>query len=241
MDLPPDQPFVCFFARDSSYLSSTYGHKDWNYHNYRDSDIDDYLVAASELTERGYFALRVGAIVGKPLATLSPGVLDYASDHRTDFMDIYLAANCRFFLTSGAGIDVVSRVFRRPIASVNSIPLEFLSTWGPQDLTIPRKLWIRDERRFMTFQEILDSGVGRFMDQSQYDSSGLEPVPNTPDDIRALAVEMDERLNGTWSPSDEDEELQKRFWSLYRPSEMNGVFLSRIGAEFLRQNVDLLN
>ena len=57
----------------------------------------------------------------------------------------------------------------------------------------------------------------------------------------ALAIEMEDRLSGTWRASDEDEELQQRFWSLYRPSELNGVFLSRIGAEFLRQNRELLD
>lgn len=54
-------------------------------------------------------------------------------------------------------------------------------------------------------------------------------------------MEMDERLNGAWRTTDQDEELQKRFWSLFPTSELNGVFLSRIGTEFLRQNRELLN
>ena len=93
----------------------------------------------------------------------------------------------------------------------------------------------------MTFREILDSGVGRFAEQEQYDRLGLEPVHNKPEEIRALAIEMDERLNGTWSTSEEDEKLQQRFWSLFRTSDLNGVFLSRIGAKFLRQNRELLD
>ena len=52
---------------------------------------------------------------------------------------------------------------------------------------------------------------------------------------------MDERLKGTWQTTEEDEELQQRFWSLFKPSELNQVFLSRIGAEFLRQNRELLD
>jgi putative glycosyltransferase (TIGR04372 family) len=241
MGVPPGSPFVCFLARDSSYLSAMHPKRDWSYHDYRDGDIENYLAAANEMAGRGYHALRVGAVVGKSLADLSPGVLDYASNHRTDFMDIYLSASCRFFLTSGAGIDTVARIFRRPIAYVDAIPLEFIATWGPDDLIIPRRLWKRDEERFMTFREILDSGIGRYMEQEQYDRHGLEPVHNTPEEIQALAMEMDERLNGAWRTTDEDEELQKRFWSLFKPSELNGVFLSRIGTEFLRQNRDLLN
>ena len=52
---------------------------------------------------------------------------------------------------------------------------------------------------------------------------------------------MDERIKGTWQSTEEEEELQQRFWSLFKPSELNRVFLSRIGAEFLRQNRELLD
>ncbi len=237
----PRTQFVCFLARDSAYLDATYPQGKWSYHTYRDSNIDDYLPAMQKLEECGYFVLRMGAVVSKPLPSRSSGVIDYASDHRSDFMDIYLSAKCRFFLTSGAGIDTVARIFRRPVAGVNAIPLEYISTWGPHDLTIPMKLWITEEKRFMNFREILDSGVGRFMKQEQYDHLGLEPVHNTPEEIQSLAIEMDERLNGTWITTEEDEMLQKRFWSLFQTSELNGVFLSRIGTEFLKQNQDLLD
>ena len=241
MGVPSGTPFVCFLARDSAYLSALHPDRDWNYHNYRDCDIEDYLPAVERLEQGGYYGIRMGAVVGKPLSTRTPGVIDYSSHHRTDFMDIYLSAKCRFFLTSGAGIDVVSRIFRRPIAFANFIPLEFISTWGPDDLTIPKKLWMPKEDRFMTFRETLDSGAGRFMTQDEHDRLGIVPTRNTPEEIQALAMEMDSRLNGAWSTTDEDEELQQRFWSLFRPSELNGVFLSRVGAEWLRQNQDLLD
>jgi len=241
MGVPSGSPFVCFLARDSTYLTATHGDREWAYHNYRDCNVENYVAAAAELAGRGNFALRMGAVVGKPLGASAPRVIDYASEFRTDFMDIYLSAKCKFFLSSGAGLDNVAQIFRRPTAYVDLIPLEFLATWGPDDLIIPRKLWKRDEERFMTFREILDSGVGRFAEQEQYDRLGLEPVHNKPEEIRALAIEMDERLNGTWSTSEEDEKLQQRFWSLFRTSNLNGVFLSRIGAKFLRQNRELLD
>ncbi len=82
--------------------------------------------------------------------------------------------------------------------------------------------------------------VGRFINAGEYEQAGIEVVDNTQEEIAAVAVEMDERLNGTWLTTEEDEELQSRFWSLFKHSELHGVLLSRIGAEFLRQNRDLL-
>lgn len=59
--------------------------------------------------------------------------------------------------------------------------------------------------------------------------------------LAALAMEMDERLKGTWQTTEDDEELQRRFWSLFKPSELNGIIVSRIGTKFLRQNQELLD
>jgi len=111
-------------------------------------------------------------------------------------------------------------------------------------LIIPKKLWSREERRFLGF---FDRRVVNLYRSEQYEQLGIEPVENIPEEITALAVEMDERLQGTWQTTKEDEELQRRFWSQFRPSivlnpsERQGIIVSRIGAEFLRQNRELLD
>ena len=48
------------------------------------------------------------------------------------------------------------------------------------------------------------------------------------------AVDIDERIKGTWQITPEDEELQQRFWSLWRPGQgrHGRLFRARIGAEF---------
>jgi hypothetical protein len=51
---------------------------------------------------------------------------------------------------------------------------------------------------------------------------------------------MEARLDNLWSENKEDEKLQKRFWELFPRSELHGKIRSRIGAAFLRQNIDLL-
>jgi len=50
----------------------------------------------------------------------------------------------------------------------------------------------------MTFSEILKSDAGRFLCTQQYQKLGIEIIENTPEEIVALANEMDERLDGTW-------------------------------------------
>lgn len=233
-------PFVCFHARESTYLNKIHPDDDWSYHDYRDSSIHDYIPAAKELVGRGYFAIRMGAAVKERLPTTNPKIIDYAINGRSDFLDIFLSAKCRFFICSTVGLAAVPMIFRRPIIWVNVIPLEYVPAWSHNDLFIPKKLWLEKEKRFLTFREILDSEIGRFRWSQQYKKRRIEAIDNTPEEITALAIEMDQRLKDEWQTTEEGEELQRRFWSLFRPSELNQVFLSRIGTEFLHRNRDLL-
>ena len=84
-------------------------------------------------------------------------------------------------------------------------------------MIIPNKLWLRQEGRFLSYGEILESGLSELNLQRRYDDAGIDVVENIPEDIAAVAVEMDERLKRTWQINPEDEELQQRFWSLWRP------------------------
>lgn len=236
MGIPEGAPFVCFHARDSAYLDALLPGTDWSYHDYRDTHVQNYLPAAEELTRRGYFVIRMGAVCKEKLILSNARIIDYAALWRTDFLDIYLGAKCRFFISSCSGIDAVSMVFRRPILFTNLIPLEHIPSWGSQDIVIPKKLWLTRERRFLRFQEILESGAGLFLATQEYMENGIEVVENTPEEILAAAVEMEERLNGSWKGTTGDEDLQKKFWSLFRGNRLHGFIASRVGAEFLRQN-----
>lgn len=239
--------FICFAGRDPAYLDSAFPvlakSAGWGYHDYRDSSIHNYELAGEEMVHRGYVAIRMGAVVKEALHSHNPRIIDYASNGmRNDFLDIFLGAKCRFFIGGGSGLDAIPMIFRRPVCYVNHIPMEYVHTWLPHDLLIFKKLWLPQEGRFMTFREIFESGVGRYLRSVQYEQAGIDIVENTSEEITSLAVEMDERLNGTWQTTEEDEELQRQFWALFKPSELNGgVLLSRIGAEFLRQNRELLD
>ena len=235
-----DKRFICLAARDSAYLKTTHGETDWSYHDYRDANIDDYILAAEELGKRKYIVFRMGAVVAKPLAICPPGVIDYATTFRSDFLDIFLLGKCHFFLGAHSGINSVSMAFRRPKAVTDVIPLYSVHTWMPDDLFIPKKIWLKKESRFLTFCEIFDLGVWKFSQGEHYTPYGLEIVNNTPEEVLALAGEMDERLNGTWQTTEEDENLQKSFWVIFNKHQSYRNPVSRIGAAFLRQNQELL-
>jgi putative glycosyltransferase (TIGR04372 family) len=242
MGIPHDKPFICFHARDGTYLSKTYPEKDWSYHNYRNVNIENYSLCVQRLIDLGYYAVRMGSIVEKSFFLTAPGIIDYACGQmRSDFLDLYLLSKCYFFINSENGIGAVSRLFRRPAVCVNQIPMDYMAVWDPNYIVICKKLWLKGQKRFLTFREILKSDIGRLRRSEDYEKRGIEIVQNTPEEIWDAAEEMLERLQGRWNADNDHEELQRRFWSLYEPNELHGVIKAHMGSKFLEQNVNLLD
>ncbi len=244
MGIPLGAPFVCLAVRDSAYLKHHYG-GDCSYHNYRDSDVQNYVLAAEALADRGYYVIRMGVKVHEAINSAHPKIIDYATNGmRNDFMDIYLGAKCAFCISVGTGFDAVPLIFRRPIAYVNMVPIGYLSTYVNQFVGILKHHFSIKSNKNLSLRDILINGVGFCMATSDYESKGILLIENTPEEIRDLVIEMDERLNKAWQPHEDDDSLQQRFWELfptdahdaYRGLPLHGEIRGRFGASFLRNN-----
>jgi putative glycosyltransferase (TIGR04372 family) len=238
----PDIPFVCFHNRDAAYLAGIQPYSDWTYHAYRDSRIESFRLAAETIARRGYAALRMGAVVKAPISAAEARVIDYASTARSDFMDVYLEAHCRFHFGDTTGLNEIPRAFRRPVVYMNAIPLDAVTTHSlaPGGIFIPKKLRRRGDGEWLSLAEIAALAADHDVYRAHaYDELGIDVVDNTAEEIRDVVLEMDERIDGTWVETPEDRELQARFWSLFGQGPL-GPAGTRIGAEFLRGNRELL-
>jgi putative glycosyltransferase (TIGR04372 family) len=240
MNISAKDWFICFHARDKQYLKKSLSSMDTSCHNFRDWDINSALKAVEYIASKRGFALRMGAIVEKKIPKLkNPRIIDYAANCRTEFGDIYLSSKCKFFLGCSSGIGLLAQIFNVPVIFSNIIPLNF-PPLSKRDLFIPKKIWSKEKKRFLTFKEICNSKVNEYSHQELYVKAGLVPIDNTPKEILDLTIEMNERLDGAWKTTKKDEELQKRFKSLFKKGSHCYGFPSRIGTKFLRQNKDLL-
>ena len=179
MGIPKGAVFVCLMVRDNEYLKEIFPTVDFSYHNYRDSNINNYVLVAEALAERGYFVIRMGARVKSPLNSSHHKVIDYAfNGMRSDFMDIFLGANCEFAISVGTGMDAVPAIFRRPIVQVNSAPLGYCWTAGEHNLILAKHYMKEDHE--CTLSEIFTNGVGLSMSVSDYESKNVRLIENTP-------------------------------------------------------------
>jgi putative glycosyltransferase (TIGR04372 family) len=214
--LKDNDKFVCLAVRDGAYQLRKIPKRfiDWSYHEYRNWDIDKFILAAEELAKRGYFVFRMGVVVEKPFNSNNPKIIDYAnSDLRNDFLDVYLGAKCSFCISTGLGFDYVPTIFRRPIVLLVT-PVACVNQNRENVLLLYKHHVLKKEERKLSLSEIFSHGVAYALDTKIFEEKGIELVENTPEEIRDVVIEMAENLEFKIQPNSEDEELQKTFRSL---------------------------
>ena len=231
-----NQKIVSYAIRTASYyleLQKTSGK--FKPQSIRNPDENVYFDVAKILSDRGYFVIRMG----KDLNTKVPKdfekyIFDYASSTRSDFLDAYLLSRCDLLVNGGTGILIFRAILN--LSTVQTDVYRILKNKFFGDVALFQKVWLVRENRLATVGEMVAIG-DNFSDERHQERLGVRLVKNTVEEILAACNEMAARLNGTWVTTEEDETLQKKYWDLICDSGHHG---GRIGAQFLRDNQDLL-
>lgn len=233
LGMPSDAWFVCAHARSSGFK------RDFA-KTLRNVDIGTYSDAFRVITDNGGWVVRLG---DPSMERLQPQehVIDYAHvRERAPWLDIYLLGRCRFFLGCASGPLSVPALFGVPSGITNYIPLSGVLWYGPKDVGIPQLLLCESENRLLSFGEVLGSELGNIAHLGTLKARGISPVPNTNDEIKALAEELLDITSGYYEYSREDQILQDRFHSLFKPHHYGYGSVGRVGSAFLRKYEKLL-
>jgi putative glycosyltransferase (TIGR04372 family) len=225
--MPDEAWFVCVHVRESGYMRENPGSSEAT----RNADIRSYFPAIEEIAKRGGWVVRLGDPTMMPLPPMAQ-VIDYAhSALRSDWMDVYLSASCRFMLSTTSGMSVVASTFGVPVGAANFFPAgERLHS--ERDVFIPKLHRDRDTGRLLSFEECLAMPLALTYDATRLETLGLEVLDNDAQDVHDLALEMLARAEGSAVYDAEDQALQRRWNELSRAFSAGDVG-SRVGRGFL--------
>ncbi len=235
MGLPDDAWFACLHVREAGFHLEG----DMPAMDFRNADIASFQSAIDAIVARGGWVIRVGDPTMKKLPP-QRHVIDYAhSEEKSDWMDVFLCASCRFFIGSTSGIYFVAASFGVPCVLVNWISI-CQRPWSVSDLYIPKLIWSNQGSRLLTFEEQFEATLRwTLLDGRRLLAKNLSCIDNTPDEIMAVVIEMLERLDGIPSASRTDLQNLQRFDEI---SFCNGVLgRSPISPYFLKKHIDLLH
>jgi len=239
--------FVCLHSRDPAYLARRHGFGGTVYdpNHHQNSAIENYIEAARWIARQGGFVIRMGAIVEKPLSEIDPRIIDYATRYRSDFMDIYLCAKCRFFLGGNSGLTVVPSIFNVPVAAANIFPFSIITS-GIKALYTPKLVRRISDQSICSLRDLREIGLlqqpisewGRLSDHRTYTSRGLEVIDNDEEDILSLTLDMCDLIEDR-APPGNGAFLQERYRSYYTGIQ-GGPNAGRVSPRFLMRHRELV-
>jgi putative glycosyltransferase (TIGR04372 family) len=111
-------------------------------------------------------------------------------------------------------------------------------------ITTPKHLLWQEMNKRLTLSEHLFHSYSR---TEEYEDAKIKIQDLSSKEILKAVLEMEARLTGSWQDSAEDQQLQNRFWQIFKSypdfEKNHGIMHpeARVGAHFLRNNSEWLN
>lgn len=240
LGLNEGRPWICIANRDSAYLRHADRSVDRSYHDFRNSDIKNYVLAANALAELGYYVVRMGRVVAEELPCRHERVIDYATSGLTsDLLDVYLGFGCAFFLSTGTGAEDFAGVARRPRAYVNFVAVGGVRSEEPNSIHIFKTHCDIDTGAPLPQTALRERGVHAAASSREFSDANVMLFENSPTEIKDVALDMERLLHSGLRLSKADHRRQALFWCYFeqRASRAPGVAIrTLIGLNFLKNN-----
>jgi putative glycosyltransferase (TIGR04372 family) len=231
------EKIICVLVRDNAYLPGN----NWSYHDFRNSNVNNFIPAMEFLANKGYWVIRMGKVMKEPLNSLNNRIIDYSFDnYMNDLFDVWLFANCDLCITTSSGPDAISCVYRRPLLHINSLPLTHIESYA-NVVHAPKKLFWKKSGKLLTFKEYCDND---FSYSERYEYFGINIVELSSDEIINIVKEKIEMIEGGYKESEEDKLIQKKFWEeglkIKKFANLNGFIHpeAKISNSFVKQFPD---
>lgn len=188
LGVPPDAPIVTLHVREAGYNGTIAGAM-----SLRDAGIADYREAIAAVTATGARVIRLGDRT-MTRAEPQPGLVDYPfTEAKSDWMDVYLTARCRFHIGTSSGMSFVPLIFGRPVLFTNWITMAH-AVCSPSVLTLP-KLLLDPSGAVVPMREYCDRH-GHILERTDAELHGLSFRDNAPGDIAEAVRLMDQCIDG---------------------------------------------
>ena len=197
--------YVCIYARDSKFLKSVEQKRNWDYMNYRDSNIDNLKMLSEYITKTfGWDVIRIGSDPLKKINWERGGeskIIDYSfSGFRNDKNDIDLLANCKLFIGNG-GLASIPICSRREMIRINQVPIGIDAGYN-HGIWIPKLHYLNKTKKYLSLTEIFEKRLSLACKSEYYQKSDIILKENSPEDILNVFKDYIKFKKNSFSKSD---------------------------------------
>lgn len=244
---------VCLAVRDHAYSSEKVKdpRADHSYHSYRHTNLDRFKLTAKFLSDSGYYVFRMGKQSNQRFNINDKKVVDYSNSNlKSDFLDVFIGANCYFCISTGYGFDDIPLIFGRPLAIINT-PIIGLRSRLSNQIFLTKHHFCTEKNENLTLDEIFKKDVHSLFYSENYTEKGVALKDNSDEEIRDLAKEMIENLKSGFKKCSESNlqiKFKKKFLEHLAKIDIKNSqkfyqteFRGRFSKYFLEKNKSWLN
>ena len=232
-----DSWFVTLHVREPGFRGESLKNTDF----WRNSNINNYINTIKYITNSGGWVFRMGDKSMSKLPEMK-NVIDYAHHEiKSEFMDVYLGAKCKFCIGSPSGYYHIPMIFSKPILFPNSP--QFIEYFGLRnnDMYLPKKLYYSDSKKIISISEFSNSPISILTSNNNFNNSNIFVQENSSDEIKEATIEMLKSLNS------KNEDLTKKQIvfkdKVIKNSSLYGkniVPKAKISSYFIEKNTDFI-
>lgn len=239
-----EKEFICIHNRDNHYLENLDKRLNFEYHNYRNFSVNDFVKSLDFLSKK-FLVIRTGVKSNEKLDYKKNLILDMPFIKHSSLVSFYILSNCKFYIGSDSGAWTVAYLFKKPVFFIN-----FSLTISQQQLTncvntsmIFKKIFSKDLNRYLKLSEIIDHNLLGLSSIDDLNKLKLEVHNNTEAEILTFIKEMrlvDSQISYL---NDEHRNLSDSFWYLIIKKlklDLPKKKFPIIGYSFLKSNLNLL-
>jgi putative glycosyltransferase (TIGR04372 family) len=192
--IPKNSWFVCLHVRGTGFRG------DKGRRNFRNPNILNYIPAIKEITSRGGWVVRMGDNTMTPLPCMQ-NLIDYPfTKHKSEFMDLCLLQNCRFFVGNPSGISEVAQLLHKDVLATNIYNWR-LENGHQRDRGILMHVYSKKEERYLSIKELFTLDLRTKIDKTYgILSDDYTFIENSAEEISKAVLEyMNLLSNNNWS------------------------------------------
>ena len=239
--LPNEAWYITIHVREPGYRSEK---KNNTNEKFRNSNPLNYLESIKAVTNAGGWVFRMGDSSMTKLPKMK-NVIDYAhSSIKSDFMDIFLAATCKFCIGTSSGYWPIPRYFSVPCILTNTPKTGEYFFLSQKDFFLPRLLRNKKTQKYIKFDEFMAPPISMGVCDNDYLKRGIQWEENQSEELKKVTEEMLERVHKS-NNLKEDTNIQKKFKkisenSIYKKTGFSLQGFASISKHFAERYSDLI-
>lgn len=177
-----EKNFVCLHVRDSFYLKKKFPNDNWDYHDFRNANIDEYIDIINYLNSKNFFVIKLGEnenIINYTKLKFPNMYIDFSHNNfYSSKNEMLLSFFCEFMIGTYSGISHSQQILNKPMIFMNVTPF-IEKPYGYKNMFIPKKLFDFKTNKYISLNESLNYGYFKIYNGHDLKKYNLKYINNS--------------------------------------------------------------